>query len=167
MQAGHSQPQRDRASVRKVDPRHRLLGALLPGANAQGRVSGKAERPDPAGEPRRHPPRSVVIGAHEHRVSAAGELHERVLERLHRAVALEMIGLDVIHDRDRRIQGEEGLVIFVGLHHEQCVAGEQRVATPPLDSAASEAGRLKSGSRQRLARHHRGRGLAMRTGHGH
>ena len=48
-----------------------------------------------------------------------GELDEGVLERGHRAVALEVVRLDVVHDRDRRVQRQERLVVLVGLDDEQ------------------------------------------------
>ena len=81
-----------------------------------------------------------IVGAHDGGLGPAGELDERVLERRHRAVALEVVGLDVVHDRDGRMQREKRLVVLVGLDHEEVVARQPGVAAPGAHPPAGDPG---------------------------
>ena len=73
----------------------------------------------------------------------AGELDERVLQRRHRAVALEVIRLDVVDDRHGRMEREERLVVLVGFDHEQIVARRPARCHPRCSPARR---RSRSGS---------------------
>ena len=94
------------------------------------------------------------------------EVDECRLEGLRRAVAVEVVGLDVGDDLHARGVVEEGAVGLIGLGDQGGSAAQVGAgAQGPHDPADGEGG-VGSGLREGLGEHARGRGLAVRTRHG-
>ena len=72
-----------------------------------------------------------------------------------------MIRFDIVHDGNRRLQRQEGLVVLIGLHDEQLVAADAGVAAPRSDTAAGESRGISPGGRERLCDHDRGGRFAV------
>ena len=94
------------------------------------------------------------------------ELDERVLELLVRAVVVEVLGVDVRDDGDRRREPQERAVALVGLGDEQVARAEARVRAerrhaPPTTTVGSKPGGAQHGRDER-----RRRRLAVRAGDG-
>ena len=88
-----------------------------------------------------------------------------VADVLEVAVDVEVVGLDVRHDGDRRRQREERPVVFVGFDDEELVRLVAEIARPTLATRPPTiAGRLEPGRRERGGRHHGRRRLAVRAG---
>ena len=91
-------------------------------ADPKRRVGRGPEEPDPVAEAGGHPPSAGVVGADQRRLGASGKLDEGIFQRGYRAVALQVVGFDVVDDRDGRVERQERLVVFIGLDHVQRVA---------------------------------------------
>src|SRR5207249_10893162 len=92
---------------------------------------------------------------------------ERLLQRGYLAVvALEVVGLDVVHHRDGRRERQKRPVVLVRLHDVELAPPNPRVPAPPSDTAAGESRGIPPGGRQRLRDHHRGGRLTVRARHG-
>src|SRR6187397_1031495 len=92
-------------------------------------------------------------------------MRERRGDVLEILVDVEVIGLDVGHDRDVGRQAQEGSVVLVRLDHKQLVAFVAQIPLPLGDATASEPGRLESSRCENGSSHHRRRSLAVRTGY--
>jgi hypothetical protein len=95
------------------------------------------------------------------------ELHERVDDVLHIGVDVEMVGLDVEHDRHRGREREERPIVFVGLHHVRVERPRAEVAPPRANASARHASGIEAGRGKRVGGHHRGGRLAVRARHRH
>ncbi len=100
--AGDAQRELDAAPTRQRDRGARSVGSELRLADPDVGVRAEPHAPDRYADPRRYPPRSSVVAARDHALRAAREFDERVFQRRHRAVTLEVVGLDVVHDRHGR-----------------------------------------------------------------
>jgi hypothetical protein len=163
MHPRHPEPEGNRAAAAPPDRGVRAVGLLRHVRDPDIRVGGEAEAPKAPAQSARDAPRPGIVHADHGRLGASGELHERVLERRYRAVALQVVGLDVVHDRHGRMQCEEGLVVLVGLDHEQVVARDACVPAPRAHPASGDPGRGKASRCERLGGHDGGRGLAVRA----
>jgi hypothetical protein len=76
-----------------------------------------------------------------------------------------VVGLDVVHDRDRGLEGEKRLIVFVGLDHVERIAGDSRVPAPRPDPSAGDPCRIAPRCRERFGGHHSRRGLSVRATH--
>ncbi|MEZ4456018.1 MAG: hypothetical protein R2882_05615 [Gemmatimonadales bacterium] len=61
----------------------------------------------------------------------------------HRAVALQMIRLDVVHHRDRGRRGQERLVVLVRFDDEQVGPAHPGIAAPGGHPPTGQAGRIE------------------------
>ena len=94
----------------------------------------------------------------------ADESLERLLQRGEIAVEIEVLGIDVGDDRDRRRQPGEGAVALVGLDDHPVAGAEPRVGAVGVDDAAIDHGRVEPGGLQQRADHRGRRRLAVRAG---
>jgi hypothetical protein len=163
----YPEAQRQRPPAPPADRGLGPVGMLGHVGDPHVRLGGETEAAKPAGQALRDAAGARIVRAHDRGLRPPGELDERVLQRRHGAVALQVVGLDVVHDRDSRMQREKGLVVLVGLDDEEVVAGDQGVAAPGTHPPAGDAGRRQAGGGQSLGRHHGRRGLAMRARHRH
>ena len=69
---------------------------------------------------------------------------------------IEMLGIDVGHDRDVGGQLQERAVALVGLDHHPVAAAEPRIGAVGVDDAAVDDGRVEPGGVEQ-GRHQRGR----------
>ncbi len=165
--AGHPQGELDNAPIRKREPRPRPLGPELSRHDPRLRVRREPDPPrwDP-GRPG-DPERPGVICPDDQPRRSARELDERPFKRLEGPIALEMIRFNVRHHCDRRHEREKRPIELVSLGDEQVASPDPDVPMPCCDTAAGEPCRVSPGGRQRLRDHHRGRGLAVGSCHGH
>ena len=136
------QPHRPAAGQRHVC--RRTLGPELTRDDGQV-AAANAEAPCCRTEALRHTVAARVGRTDECPRRAAGEFNERVLERRHRPIALEMVRLDVVDHGDGGLECEEGLVVLIRLDDKALVAVQERVAAPCRDPSASEARRTAAG----------------------
>jgi len=167
MQPRNPQREAQLPPVRQDHPCARAGVVQLGIRDAHVRVAREPHAPHWPGHARRDAARAGVVRSRDHAPRAARELHERVLECLHGAVALEVVGLDVVHDRHRRRERQERAVELVRLDHEQLTPTQPRVPTPRSDTAAGESRRIPPGGRQRLRDHRRRGRLAVGSGNSH
>ena len=112
------------------------------------------------------PRRDRVVGTHDVRPRRLQEAVEGLLDGAQRSVVVEVIGFDVRDDRQVGGQLDEGAVALVGLDDEQLAVVPDRTAADLVELAPDDERRLESGLHEREREHRRGRGLAVRTGHG-
>ena len=87
-----------------------------------------------------------MVGAHHRETVERHVLDEAAESILHGVVGLEvveMLGIDIGHDRDVGRQLEEGAVGLVRLHHHPVAAAEPRIGAVGLDDAAVDHGRIE------------------------
>ncbi len=109
--------------------------------------------------------RAGVVRAEHDRPRAAHELRERPFDVGEVGVDVEVIGLDVRDDGDRR-RRERGTTGRTRPPRRRTVARRPRRRFPPHDATRppTSAGRLATRGRERVRRHHRRRRLAVRAG---
>jgi hypothetical protein len=113
------------------------------------------------------PTRACVILAQHHAIGDPGdELGKCLVDGFRGAVDIQVIGLHGGHHGHFRSQREEGAVVLVGLDHEDAVRARAQAASPGVDAAADESGRIQAGFREDGRRHGRRTGLAVRPGDG-
>lgn len=162
----HAQRQLHLASIRESHIGYGPVGPHLPGDELHG-PAFSAEAPHALAQARGKP---IAAGIGSADQDARCSTREGGVGRFHRldiAVALEVIGLDIVDHGDGGLQGEERLVVFIGLDHEEVVAVEQRVATPGGNAATGESRRMEPSAAKRLGGHDGRSGLAVRTRDGH
>ena len=108
----------------------------------------------------------VVRRHHDELVRLLGEGHEGVLERLERAVVVEVIGVDVRDQGDRGVVEQERAVRLVGLDDEQLAASRLRALSERGDDAAVHEAGVFAEAEQTGDDHAGRRGLAVRAGDG-
>ena len=91
------------------------------------------------------------------------EVGERGVQRLERAVVIEVLGVDVRDDADRRRELEERAVALVGLGDEEVTLAEPRVRTERVDLAADHHRRVETGMAEHGGDEGRRRRLAVRA----
>ena len=79
---------------------------------------------------------------------------------------IEMLGIDIGHDRDRREQQQKGGVALVGFGHHEFAAAQAHVGAARAQIAANRDGRIESGLLQDESDQRGGGGLAMGAGDG-
>ena len=136
--SGNREPQPSFAASAPRNRGLRAASALLHLADSNVGIGGEAE-PHGTGHVRGHALGARIVCTHERDPSASREFDEGILERLHRAIALQMVGLDVVDDRHRGVEREERLVVLVGLDHEEVVAVDQSVSAPGRDPPARQS----------------------------
>jgi hypothetical protein len=80
---------------------------------------------------------------------------------------VEMLGIDIGHDRDRREQQQERRVALVGLGHHVLAAAQAHVGAARAQVAANRHGRIEPGFLQDESDERGGRGLAVRARDGY
>ena len=114
---------------------------------------------------RRQQPAHVDAVDAEHRRAikrhAIDEAQKRVAHAIHLAVMIEMLGIDVGDDRDRRQQQQERGVALVGLGHHEVAAPEADVGAARAQVAANRDGRIEARLLQDQADQRGGGGLAV------
>jgi len=126
-----------------------------------------AEAPEPiGGQARRHPLGARRIVAHQRPFRPARKAHKGILQRLERPVTLEMVGFDVVDDRDAWMQREKGLVILVGFDDVELVPADPRVPTPGVHPSTGDTGYREPRRRDGFRRHRGRRGFAVGPGDG-
>ncbi len=167
MEARHPERQRHRPTVGEPDDGPTSLGTELE-VGEPDTLGVRAEPPEPASVERgRHPIGSGPIVPDEDpagrpRKTDVGRLHGR-----HRAVALQVVGLDVVDDRNGRRQGQERLVVLVRFDHEQIGAAHPGIAAPFGHPPAGQPRGIETGPHQGSGGHHGGGGLPVGPGNGH
>ena len=136
------------------------IGRMRGWCRARG---GRAVRDDlvARGEAQGHG--SLVIGAPHDHARGRDVLLEGAQDIVEIPIDVEMIGLDIEHHRDGRIEREKRAIVFVGFDHIG-LAAEPKIPGPPLDAAAHHTGRFTSRRRERFGGHHGRRGLAVGAG---
>lgn len=115
---------------------------------------------EPGADPQRP---GVVAGDHDSLGGGVSKLHERLVERLVRAVVVQVVGIHVGDQRDRGVVQQERAIGFVGLDDEE-VAGTRRARrTELLDHTAVDEVRVGAELTQRRDDHARRRRLSVRT----
>jgi hypothetical protein len=114
----------------------------------------------------RHPARAGVVGRHDHELARRGrELDEGRVEGVVRAVVVEVVGVDVGDERDRRVVEQERAVRLVGLDDEEVVRPAPRAHAEGLDDAAVDEARVVARRQQGRDDHARRRRLAVGARH--
>src|SRR5213076_3183134 len=76
---------------------------------------------------------------------------ERLMQCRDVAVKIEVLGIDVGDDRDRRRQARKGAVAFIRLDDHPVAGTEPRVGAVSVDNAAIDDGRIEPGGLQQRA----------------
>ena len=84
----------------------------------------------------------IVARGHHELGRALGERHEGVLERLLRAVVIEVVGVDVGDQGDGGVVEQERAVGLVGLDDEELARSVRRAAAEARDHAAVHEARV-------------------------
>ena len=108
-----------------------------------------------------------VVGAHHGEAVERHVLDEAAEGLLHGVEGLEMIevlGIDVGHDRDVGGELQEGAVRLVGLDHHPVAGAEPRIGAVGLDDAAVDHGRIEIAGVEQRRDQRGGRGLAVGAG---
>ncbi len=124
------------------------------GADQIGAVAGAQAR------------RHRVVGPDDRSRPRRQETVEGVDEVVEVAVVVEMVGLDVGHHRDLRIELQERAVALVGLDDDPLAGVPHRVGADLVDVTPDEKARVQPGFDQDQGQHRGGRGLAVGPGHG-
>src|SRR5215218_5728427 len=103
--------------------------------NAYVRRSSAAEPPDRVTQTSGNLLSTGIVRVDDGRAGPAGKLHERVFQRVHRTVTLEMVGLDVVDDGHRGMKSQKSFVELVSFDHEQFVTCNARIPAPAADPA--------------------------------
>ncbi len=109
----------------------------------------------------------VVAGDHHRLGRRVGEPDEGVVERLLRAEVVEMVGVDVGDQCDRRVVEQEGAVGLIRLDHEQLTGAGGAGQAELLDHPAVDEVRVGSELPQGGDDHAGRGGLAVGAGHRH
>src|SRR6185503_6195788 len=141
---GNRQPDRDALPVRESETGPRLTRQLFDLVQRKIRLAGP-EKPMLVLEPAADPAGALVVGTEQRNLGPAGELHERIFQYFDRPVTLQVIGFDVVDDREARVKRQECLVVFVRLYHEDPVSRQLRIPAPLGDSPAGQSGWFESG----------------------
>ena len=147
--------------------RHGTVG--LDGVHADRGIRGLAEADDPlvreaCGDARGA---GVVGGDDDEFARPVAEVDEGLLERVARAVVVEVVGVDVRDERDRGVVEQERPVRLVGLDDEELALTGCRADAELLDDAAVHEARVLAELEQAGDDHAGRRGLAVRAGDGH
>ncbi len=106
----------------------------------------------------------------EHREAVERDVLDEALEGVahpvERAVVIEMIGVDVGHDRNRCRQLQESAVALVGLDDDPLAGAEPRIRAVSIDDSAVHDGRVHAAGVEKSRDHRRRRCLAVRAGDG-
>ena len=168
MVAGHRQ--HDLAELAGVAPRHE------PRAEAIGPHVARAIRGLRCDAERGEPLRQLWQDLHDARVveaerahpverDAVAEVGERLLHVVEGDVVIEVLGIDVRHDRGGRRQREERAIALVSLGDEIVAFAPARVReTERIDATADHRRGIVPGGHQHRVHHRRRGGLAMRAG---
>jgi len=89
------------------------------------------------------------------------------LERLERAVVVQVVRLDVGHDRQGGLEDLERAVALVGLDHQEVAAVPHRIGADLAHVRTDQKRRGEAGLDQDEGQHRRGRGLAVGARHRH
>src|SRR5690606_41702897 len=108
----------------------------------------------------RPPPTSTLFPYTTLFRSTLDELQERALERLVRLVKVEVLGVDVGDDRDRRSEAQERAVALVRLRDEQVARPEPRVAPERGHAAPDDHGGIEGRGAQERGDERGSRGLS-------
>ena len=162
---GTCEPEPERRGHRARRPRASVPSAPLRrrrrcGASA---VVAEAEPHAPRGHSRAADALGAgIVRAHQRRLARGRRIDEGLLQRVHRAVALEVVGLDVVDDRDRRMRASRNAWSYSS-------ASTTNSSSPPIRALPPQAATrppaspvgCEPGRGQRLGRHDRGGGLAV------
>ena len=121
----------------------------------------------PLGQLGDHPLHDRMVDAQHGKAverDVADKALEPCLQRGEIAVIVEMLGVDVGDDRDRRRQLGEGAVALVGLDHHPVACAEPRVGAVGVDDPAVDHGRVELRGFEQRADHRGRRGLAVGAG---
>ncbi|MDX1604787.1 MAG: hypothetical protein R3202_01270, partial [Candidatus Competibacterales bacterium] len=77
-----------------------------------------------------------------------------------------MVGIDVGHHGQHRLEVEERGIALVGLRHQIAPGAEPGIGTGAVEPAADHEGRVQSALGQQAGDQAGGGGLAVGTGHG-
>ena len=167
VRAGHGEAPRDRDTGVGEGERDGAMGVDARDAHVCRGIL--TERHDTrVRERRRDALRAGVVGADDDRLARlVAEGDERVVERVARAPVVEVVGIDVRDERDRRVVEQERAVGLVGLDHEQVVRSGAARDTGIGDHSPADERRV--GALGTEGRHdHAGRGgLAVRARNAH
>ena len=95
------------------------------------------------------------------------ERAERLLDGVESLEVVEVLGIDVGHDRDVGGQFQESAVALVGFHHHPIALASPGVGAVGIDDAAVDHRRVEAAGVEQGGDERRRRGLAMRAGHRH
>jgi hypothetical protein len=113
--------------------------------------------------------RALVVAAHHGQSverQVVHEIHERLFQTLHVVViGAQVIGIDVGHHRDHRLQVQERGIALVGLGNQITAGTETCVCMRAEQPAADHIGRIQTRLGEHAGDQTGRRGLAVRTGH--
>ena len=130
MAAGHRQLESDFDPIGESHPRLRPPGVLPPDGDAEIGGTGPEAPHRPGREPGSHPIGARPVIPDQDAAGPGREGHVGRLHRVNGAVALQMVGFDVVDHRDGWRKRQERLIVFIGLHHEEVGPTDPGIATP-------------------------------------